>query len=399
MSAYYVLGPCEAFSNLARFDSVRYGYCDPGHADLGSQYEASRAKGFGPETRRRIMLGRRDPLSAGVYDTYYYPAQQVRTLITQDYERAFQQVDCILAPVSPRTAFRFGEVSDPTDMYLSDMFTISINIAGNGGMSLPAGPGRRHGPARRRAAGLATVQGREHAACGRCAGNGVRPGSRGARLPRGRERSRPPREHSGRRRCGSGESICPASFRQRGRPRRCPPSEFRTSRTARRAVRASQDCLSGRALPRAPQRRSKGRVSNMRKLEEVLQDWEAVIGLEVHAELHHARDEDVLRLQAGVRRRAQHAHVSRVPGPAGRAARAEQGRHRVHRAGRPGHELRHREALDVLPQELHVPRHVEELPDHAGPCGLLHAGASGLGRGRPGRQGAHHGRGPRRGRL
>ena len=140
MSAYYVLGPCEAFSNLARFDSVRYGYCDPGHADLGSQYEASRAKGFGPETRRRIMLGSY-LLSAGVYDTYYYPAQQVRTLITQDYERAFQRVDCILAPVSPRTAFRFGEVSDPTDMYLSDMFTISINIAGNGGMSLPAGLG------------------------------------------------------------------------------------------------------------------------------------------------------------------------------------------------------------------------------------------------------------------
>lgn len=140
MSAYYVLGPCEAFSNLARFDSVRYGYCDPGHKDLGGQYEASRAKGFGPEARRRIMLGSY-LLSAGVYDTYYYPAQQVRTLITQDYERAYEQVDCIVAPVSPRTSFKFGEVSDPTDMYLSDMFTISINIAGNGGMSLPAGLG------------------------------------------------------------------------------------------------------------------------------------------------------------------------------------------------------------------------------------------------------------------
>ncbi len=144
MSAYYVLGPCEAFSNLARFDSVRYGYCDPGHKDLGGQYEASRAKGFGPEARRRIMLGSY-LLSAGVYDTYYYPAQQVRTLITQDYERAFEQVDCILAPVSPRTAFAFGEVSDPTDMYLSDMFTISINIAGNGGMSLPVGLGAETG--------------------------------------------------------------------------------------------------------------------------------------------------------------------------------------------------------------------------------------------------------------
>lgn len=140
MSAYYVLGPCEAFSNLARFDSVRYGYCDPGHKDLGSQYEASRAAGFGPETRRRVMLGSY-LLSAGVYDKYYYPAQQVRTLITQDYVSAYERVDCILAPVSPRTAFTFGEVSDPTSMYLSDMFTISINIAGNGGMSLPVGLG------------------------------------------------------------------------------------------------------------------------------------------------------------------------------------------------------------------------------------------------------------------
>ncbi len=140
MSAYYVLGPCEAFSNLARFDSVRYGYCDPGHKDLGGQYEASRATGFGAEARRRIMLGSY-LLSAGVYDTYYYPAQQVRTLITQDYTRAYEKCDVILAPVSPRTAFKFGEISDPTSMYLSDMFTISINIAGNGGMSFPAGLG------------------------------------------------------------------------------------------------------------------------------------------------------------------------------------------------------------------------------------------------------------------
>ena len=80
-------------------------------------------------------------LSAGVYDTYYYPAQQVRTLITQDYTRAYEKCDVILAPVSPRTAFKFGEISDPTSMYLSDMFTISINIAGNGGMSFPAGLG------------------------------------------------------------------------------------------------------------------------------------------------------------------------------------------------------------------------------------------------------------------
>ena len=140
MSAYYVLGPCEAFSNLSRFDSVRYGYCDPGHKDLGGQYEASRANGFGPEARRRIMLGSY-LLSAGVYKKYYYPAQQVRTLITADYTRAYELCDVIVAPVSPRTAFKFGEISDPTSMYLSDMFTISINIAGNGGMSLPAGLG------------------------------------------------------------------------------------------------------------------------------------------------------------------------------------------------------------------------------------------------------------------
>lgn len=144
MSAYYVLGPCEAFSNLARFDSVRYGYCDPNHADLGHQYEASRRVGFGPEARRRIMLGGY-LLGAEVYERYYYPAQQIRTLITQDYARAFEAVDVILAPVTPRTAFQFGEVSDPTEMYLSDMFTISINIAGNGGMSVPVGLGAETG--------------------------------------------------------------------------------------------------------------------------------------------------------------------------------------------------------------------------------------------------------------
>lgn len=144
MSAYYVLGPCEAFSNLARFDSVRYGYCDPGHKDLGTQYETSRAVGFGPETRRRIMLGSY-LLSAGIYEKYYYPAQQVRTLITQDYKNAFDSVDCIVTPVAPRTAFSFGEIDDPTAMYLSDMFTVSINIAGNGGMSLPIGLGAESG--------------------------------------------------------------------------------------------------------------------------------------------------------------------------------------------------------------------------------------------------------------
>jgi aspartyl-tRNA(Asn)/glutamyl-tRNA(Gln) amidotransferase subunit A len=140
ISAYYVIAPCEAFSNLSRFDSVRYGFCDPSHKSLAGQYEASRAKGFGPEARRRIMLGSY-LLSAGVYDKYYYPAQQVRTLITQDYERAYETVDCILAPVAPQTAFAFGQISDPATMYATDLYTISINIAGNGGMSVPVGLG------------------------------------------------------------------------------------------------------------------------------------------------------------------------------------------------------------------------------------------------------------------
>lgn len=140
LSAYYVLGPCEAFSNLARFDSVRYGYRDPGHKDLNGQYEASRSVGFGPEVRRRVMLGSY-LLSSGVYDTYYYPAQQIRTLITQDYVRAYEKCDCILMPTSPYAAFKLGEVKDPTAMYLSDTFTIPINIAGNGGMNVPVGLG------------------------------------------------------------------------------------------------------------------------------------------------------------------------------------------------------------------------------------------------------------------
>lgn len=144
ISAYYVLAPCEAFSNLSRFDSVRYGYCDPGHKDLGGQYEASRAQGFGVEARRRIMLGSY-LLSSGVCDKYYYPAQQIRTLITQDYLNAYQKVGVILSPIAPSVAWKFGAVSDPTSMYLADMFTISINIAGNGGMNLPVGLGEDSG--------------------------------------------------------------------------------------------------------------------------------------------------------------------------------------------------------------------------------------------------------------
>ena len=144
IAAYYVIGPCEAFSNLARFDGVRYGYQEPGCANLAEQTSKSRAHGFGEEAKRRQMLGAY-LLSSGVYDAYYYPAQQVRTLITQDYAHAYESCDVILLPTSPRTAFKFGEISDPTQMYASDMFTISNNIVGNGGISVPVGLGRDSG--------------------------------------------------------------------------------------------------------------------------------------------------------------------------------------------------------------------------------------------------------------
>ncbi|MFZ2756259.1 MAG: amidase family protein, partial [Atopobiaceae bacterium] len=144
IAAYYVIGPCEAFSNLARFDGVRYGYQEPGCSTLAEQSSRSRAHGFGDEAKRRQLLGAY-LLSSGVYETYYYPAQQVRTLITQDYAEAYEQCDVILMPTSPRTAFRFGEISDPTQMYLSDMFTISSNIVGNGAISVPLGLGKDSG--------------------------------------------------------------------------------------------------------------------------------------------------------------------------------------------------------------------------------------------------------------
>ncbi len=141
IAAYYVIGPCEAFSNLARFDGVRYGYREPNCDNLVEQTARSRAHGFGEEAKRRQMLGAY-LLSSGLYDEYYYPAQKLRTLITQDYIHAFERCDAILMPASPRTAFRFGEISDPTQMYLSDTFTISSNIAGNGSISVPLGLGK-----------------------------------------------------------------------------------------------------------------------------------------------------------------------------------------------------------------------------------------------------------------
>ena len=123
---------------------MRYGYQEPGCATLAEQSDLSRAHGFGAEAKRRQMLGAW-LLSSGVYERYYLAAQKARTLITRDYQAAYEKADVILMPASPRTAFKFGELSDPTQMYLSDLYTISINIAGNGGVSVPLGLGADSG--------------------------------------------------------------------------------------------------------------------------------------------------------------------------------------------------------------------------------------------------------------
>jgi aspartyl-tRNA(Asn)/glutamyl-tRNA(Gln) amidotransferase subunit A len=129
----------EASSNLARFDGARYGERAPGVRDLAEMYTNSRTAGFGAETKRRIMLGTY-VLSAGYYDAYYRKAQKVRRLIQDDFFRAFTKVDCILLPTSPTTAFRFGEkADDPLQMYLSDVYTVSANLAGVPAISVPCG--------------------------------------------------------------------------------------------------------------------------------------------------------------------------------------------------------------------------------------------------------------------
>ncbi|MFP5350493.1 MAG: Asp-tRNA(Asn)/Glu-tRNA(Gln) amidotransferase subunit GatA [Gammaproteobacteria bacterium] len=136
---YYVLAPAEASSNLSRFDGVRYGHRAKEYKDLADMYERTRAEGFGPEVKRRIMIGTY-ALSAGYYDAYYLKAQQLRRLIADDFKKAFERCDVILGPTSPTTAFKLGEKSDdPVAMYLSDIYTISVNLAGLPGISLPAG--------------------------------------------------------------------------------------------------------------------------------------------------------------------------------------------------------------------------------------------------------------------
>ncbi|HEB77912.1 MAG TPA: Asp-tRNA(Asn)/Glu-tRNA(Gln) amidotransferase subunit GatA [Methylothermaceae bacterium] len=137
--AYYVIAPSECSSNLARYDGVRYGYRCQDPRDLEDLYLRTRAEGFGAEVKRRILIGTY-ALSAGYYDAYYLKAQKIRRLIADDFKRAFQEVDALLGPTTPTPAFRLGEkTGDPIAMYLSDIYTIAVNLAGLPGMSLPAG--------------------------------------------------------------------------------------------------------------------------------------------------------------------------------------------------------------------------------------------------------------------
>ncbi|AGY92543.1 hypothetical protein SPICUR_07930 [Spiribacter curvatus] len=138
---YYVIAPAEASSNLSRFDGVRYGYRCDSPADLEDLYKRSRGEGFGEEVKRRIMVGTY-ALSAGYYDAYYRKAQQVRRLVQEDFARAFESVDVIAGPTAPSTAFPLGsKADDPVQMYLSDIFTIAVNLAGLPALSVPAGFG------------------------------------------------------------------------------------------------------------------------------------------------------------------------------------------------------------------------------------------------------------------
>jgi aspartyl-tRNA(Asn)/glutamyl-tRNA(Gln) amidotransferase subunit A len=139
VAAYYVIAPSEASSNLARYDGVKYGFRDRDKSDLLDMYRSSRSKGFGPEVQRRILLGTFS-LSSGYYDAYYRKASQVRTRIMEDFKQAFEKCDVLLSPVAPTPAFPIGEnADDPLTIYLSDIFTISANLAGIPGLSVPCG--------------------------------------------------------------------------------------------------------------------------------------------------------------------------------------------------------------------------------------------------------------------
>jgi aspartyl-tRNA(Asn)/glutamyl-tRNA(Gln) amidotransferase subunit A len=136
---YYVVAPAECSSNLARYDGIRFGYRCENPKDLDDFYKRTRGEGFGDEVKRRIMVGTY-ALSSGYYDAYYLQAQKIRRLISDDFKKAFEKVDVILGPTTPTPAFKLGEKSDdPVSMYLSDIYTISANLAGLPGMSIPAG--------------------------------------------------------------------------------------------------------------------------------------------------------------------------------------------------------------------------------------------------------------------
>jgi aspartyl-tRNA(Asn)/glutamyl-tRNA(Gln) amidotransferase subunit A len=138
LSAYYIIGPAEASSNLARFDGIRYGHRAENPSDVLDLYMRSRAEGFGPEAKRRIMLGTY-ALSAGYYDAYYGQALKARTVIANEFSAAFERFDVLLTPTSPQVAWKFGEKADPLTMYLADIYTIPVNLAGNCAISLPCG--------------------------------------------------------------------------------------------------------------------------------------------------------------------------------------------------------------------------------------------------------------------
>jgi aspartyl-tRNA(Asn)/glutamyl-tRNA(Gln) amidotransferase subunit A len=143
IDVYYIVAPAEASSNLARFDGVRYGLRSQNVHTLSEMYRQTRECGFGSEVKRRIMLGTY-ALSAGYYDAYYLKAQKVRTLVARDFKEAFKKVDVVVCPTSPTTAFKLGEkTEDPLSMYLSDVFTITANLAGIPGISLPCGKDKR----------------------------------------------------------------------------------------------------------------------------------------------------------------------------------------------------------------------------------------------------------------
>ncbi|MFA6111082.1 MAG: Asp-tRNA(Asn)/Glu-tRNA(Gln) amidotransferase subunit GatA [Candidatus Latescibacterota bacterium] len=139
IGAYYLVAMAEASANLARYDGVKYGHAADGRGDLQEAYLAARSEGFGPEVKRRIMLGTY-ALSAGYYDAYYLKAQKVRTLIRRDFDRVFGECDALLTPVAPTTAFRMGaHIDDPLQMYLNDVYTVSVNLAGIPGICVPFG--------------------------------------------------------------------------------------------------------------------------------------------------------------------------------------------------------------------------------------------------------------------